>query len=248
LRIVIVDDQKRICTTIKSLIRIHYPKAEVIGEAYNAAAAYELIKAENPDVVLLDIKMPKESGFDLLKKLRPINFKLIFITAYHEYAVKAFRFAALDYLMKPIEPPELIEALHKAKQQIQLDELNTKVDHLISNFTQTDSSPKKIVIRAKNALKLIEINNIIRCEADDRYTTFFMNDGKHFVSSETLKTYDEMLSAIGFFRCHNSHLINKAHIVSFEKKDGGVLVMRDNSAVPVAVRKKEEMIRMLENL
>lgn len=248
MRIVIIDDQKRVCSTIKNLVKIHYPQAEVIGEAYNAPSAIELIKTEKPDVVLLDIKMPKEDGFDLLKKLKPLTFKLIFITAYEEYAVKAFKFAALDYLMKPVDPTQLIDALHKAQRQIQLDDLNTKVNHFINNMGEINLDPKKLLIKSKGSIQVIEIKEIIRCEADDRYTTFFLADGKTIVSSETLKVYDDMLSPIGFFRSHNSHLVNMSHIRSFENRNGGVLVMRDNSDVPVAVRKKEILLEMLQKI
>jgi two-component system LytT family response regulator len=248
MRVVIVDDQKKVCATIKSLIKIHYPAAQVIAEAYNAEEAIKVITQEKPDVVLLDIKMPKESGFDLLKKLKPVDFKLIFITAYEEYAVRAFKFAALDYLMKPIDPSELIDALHKAKQQIQLEDLNAKVEHFISNMGDLDREPKKIVIRSKESLQILNVGDIVRCESDDRYTTFFLSNRKSVMASETLKTYDEMLRYSGFFRAHNSHLVNLSHVRSYEKRNGGSLIMSDESVVPVSVRKKDALLKMLEKV
>jgi two-component system LytT family response regulator len=247
MRIVIVDDQKKVRTSIRGHIETHYPQATVIKEANDITSALEVIRNDAPDVVLLDIKMPEGSGFDLLKQLMPLKFKLIFITAYEEYAVQAFKFSALDFLLKPIDPTELVNALQKASFQLQQDELNSKLNNFIYNMTEASRDIKKLVIKSKEALRVVSINDIIRCEADDNYTRFFLKDGKTIIASETLKIYDDLLSSAGFFRSHHSHLINTEHIETFERNKG-VLIMSDKAEVPVSVRKKDHLLELLQNI
>ena len=247
MRILIVDDQKKARISIRALIEKHYLKVTDIYEAGDITSAIEIIKSENPDVVLLDIRMPGGSGFDLLRKLMPLTFKLIFITAYEEYAVQAFKFSALDYILKPLNTAELIAALVKADSQIRVDSLNTKLDNFINNMGAISKEAKKIVINARDSINVISINDIVRCEADDSYTNFYLLNGKTILAPETLKVYEEMLSPFGFYRSHHSHIINSAHINKFDKEKG-VLEMSDKSIVPVSVRKKDQLITVLQKI
>jgi two-component system LytT family response regulator len=247
MRILIVDDQRKARISIRALIEKHYPQATAISEAGDITSALELTKTEKPDVVLLDIKMPGGSGFDLLKQLMPLTFKLIFITAYEEYAVQAFKFSALDYILKPLNTSDLITALEKAHKEIGLDKLNTKLDNFINNMGAISKEIKKIVVNSKDSINVININDIIRCEAADSQTTFHLAHGKTLLSPETLKVYDEMLSPFGFYRSHHSHLINSAHIIKFDK-ERSVLEMSDTSSIPVSVRKKDQLLDVLQKI
>lgn len=247
MRILIVDDQKKARISIRALIEKHYALASSISEAGDIASAHELIKTEKPDVVLLDIKMPGGSGFELLKQLMPLTFKLIFITAYEEYAVQAFKFSALDYILKPLNTSDLITALEKANKEIGLDKLNTKLDNFINNMGAISKEIKKIVVNSKDSINVLSINDIIRCEAEDSQTTFFLTDGKTILSPETLKVYDEMLTPFGFYRSHHSHLINSSHIDRFDKEKSN-LIMSDKSNIPVSVRKKDQLISVLQKI
>lgn len=248
LNLVIVDDEKRVRTTIKNVLELHYPNANVVGEAEDIETAKEKIKETNPDVVLLDIKMPGGTGFDLLKQLMPLSFKVIFITAFDQFAIQAFKYSAIDYLLKPIIPEDLINALDKSVELINIQNETLKFENLIDNFSQLTKDSKKIVLNTQDKIHIVAINEIIRCEADANYTTFTLLNKKPVVISKPLKEYDEMLSPYGFFRCHNSHLVNLAMIDRLEKREGGVLIMKDNSEAMVSSRKYSELVAAISNL
>jgi len=247
LKVIIVDDEKRIRTSLVHLLGMYYPNASVVAEAGNIEEAATEIKKHNPDVVLLDIDMPGGSGLDLVKNLSPINFKLIFITAFNKYAVQAFKFSALDYLLKPVNPDELISALKKAEERIQAEELSLKFNTFMSNMASLTREAKKIVLKTQNTVHILNITEVIRCEADRNYTKFLLSNGKSMLVSGSLKEYDDMLSADGFFRAHHSHLVNLSFISRVEKQNSE-LVMKDNSIIPLATRKKDTLLELLEKL
>lgn len=201
----------------------------------------------NPDLVLLDINMPWGSGFDLLKKLDKLNFKIIFITAYEEFAINAFEFAAIDYLLKPIDPDALIKAINKAIYTIQA-ELSLKLNTLLSNISSGNDADKKLILRTSNNIHIIKVNSIIHLESDQNYTLFFINDGRKIVVSKTLRAYDDLLSKQGFFRVHKSHLINLKQVSRFEKANGGTVVMTNESRIPVASRKRESLLELFNRM
>jgi len=201
----------------------------------------------NPDLVLLDIKMNDGTGFDLLKKLDPVDFKVIFITAYNQYAIKAIKFSALDYLLKPIDPDELVEAVNKTEKLV-LKELHTQLNLLEDNLLNKDNSRKKIILKTLNKIHLVKIEDITYCESEGGYTTFYLTGGKKILVSNTLKFYDEMLNEYGFFRAHKSYLINLIHIDRFENTDGGTIVLNNEIKLPVASRKKDQLLEMLNKI
>lgn len=248
LKILIVDDEKRVRTTLKNIINTYYKDSEIIGEAQDVDDAYKLIDELKPEVVLLDIKMPKKSGFELLRAYNPLPFKVIFITAFNQFAIQAFKFSAIDYLLKPVIPEELVKALDRAKDQIINEELTNRVETLMINYNSKTVKKSKIVLNSLDKIHIIAIEDIIRCEADGNYTKFYLNDNKSILVSKQLKEYDEMLEGSGFFRPHHSHLINLDYIVRLDKKDGGFLIMKDNSEVPVSSRKYKEVIQKINNL
>ena len=190
--------------------------------------------------------MPDGTGFDLLRKFDSLNFKFVFITAYKEHAIKAFKFSALDYLLKPIDPDDLIETIDRVSKTINETGSNMKLEALLENISSQSNEPKKIVLRTSESIHIVKVTDIIRCESSSNYTYFFLKDGKKLLVSRTLKEYHEMLDSKSFFRPHQSHLININYIDRFEKADGGYLIMKDGSNVPVSFRKKDQLLKLFE--
>ena len=248
LRIIIVDDEKRIRSSLSNILQMYYPSATVVAEAEDVDSALEVIKLHKPDVVLLDIKMPGGSGFDLLKQLIPFSFKVIFITAFDEFAVQAFKFSALDYLLKPVNPDELVSALDRANEQLNSEQITLKLNAFISNMSGLTRETKKIVLNTQDTIHIINLVDIVRCEADRNYTRFVLANGKSILVSGSLKEYDDMLSPFGFCRSHHSHLVNLTYIDRFEKRDGGKLIMKDGSEALVASRRKDILLTALNKI
>ncbi len=248
LNIILVDDEKRVRNSLKSILEMYYPNACIVGEAEDINEGKALILALKPDVVLLDIKMPGGTGFDLLKQLMPLTFKVIFITAFDQFAIQAFKYSAIDYLLKPIIPEDLVKALDKSTEQLNASNESLKFDNLIDNFSQLTRDSKKIVLNTQDKIHIVGINEIIRCESDANYTTFTLLNKKPVIMSKPLKEYDEMLTPYGFFRSHHSHLVNLSMIDRLEKREGGVLIMKDNSEAMVSSRKYAELVVAIGNL
>jgi len=242
--IVVIDDEPRARETIINLLNLSPVELTVAGEADSVQSGYETINLTSPDLVLLDINLPDGSGFDLLKMFEQISFRVIFITAHNEYAIRAFKYSAVDYIMKPITAGELFRALEKAEAEISREETVIKLGALLKNLEKL----KKIVLKTAESIHILNVSEIIRCEADVNYTTFYLSNGKKLLVSKPLKEYDQLLAPAGFFRTHQSHLVNLDHMLRYEKTEGGYLVMDDNSTVPVSTRKKEELFRLFENM
>jgi len=242
--IAVIDDEPKARETIVNLLALSPLEVNVVGEAGDLKSAFALISGKSPDLVLLDIDLPDGTGFDLLKMFDHISFKVIFITAHHEHAIRAFKFSAIDYILKPIMAIDLFSALEKTKAEIDKEETVMKLSTLLSNLDKL----KKVVLKTAESIHIVNVSQIIRCEADVNYTNFFLEGGKKLLVSKPLKEFDELLSPAGFIRTHQSHLANLDHMLRYEKTDGGYLLMDDNSAVPVSVRKKEELFRLFENM
>jgi two-component system LytT family response regulator len=194
--------------------------------------------------VFLDIQMPDGTGFDLLKKFEKINFKVIFVTAHQEYAIEAFKYSALDYLLKPLSPSNLISAIKKVEESFNSEELNLKLKTLLSNITEPAKTKRKIVLKTMERIYSVDLNDVIRFESDGGYTKVYLLDGKRIMVSRTMKEFDDLLTDVGFLRVHNSHLINMNYLFCFEKTEGHI-VMKDDSIVPVSNRKKEQLLELL---
>jgi two-component system LytT family response regulator len=247
LRTIIIDDEVLMRQTLEKLVREHCRNIKLVAQAGSVASGVTTIKRHHPDLILLDIKMDDGSGFDLLKQLEPIDFKVIFITAYDEYAIKAIKFSALDYLLKPVEPEELVNAIDKAEKLI-LKELNTQLNVLEDNIQSSNISTRKIILKTFDAIHLVKVMDIIYCESYDNYTYFHFIDKDKVLVSNTLKDYEELLGEYGFFRVHKSYLINLAHIIRFEKAEGGNVVMTGGNIVSVSSRKRELLLEMLNRI
>lgn len=248
IKALIVDDEKNARESILHLCHLSFKEVEIIGQADGIATAKKAIADLSPDLVFLDIQLEDGTGFDLLEELEEINFQLIFITAFDEYAVRAFKFAAIDYLMKPINPQEFVSAVNQVILFQEKKDFKVKFDAYLSHIKESLNEHKKIVLKTAESIHLIKVYDIIRCEADKGYTEFFLRNGKKILVSKGLKDYDDLLSGSGFIRTHQSHLINLDYISSFEKSDGGYILMTDGSTVPVSSRKREYVFKIFEEL
>ncbi|MCD4730695.1 MAG: LytTR family DNA-binding domain-containing protein [Bacteroidales bacterium] len=247
LRTLIIDDEAHFRESLSNMLKLHCPNAKLVGKAEGVKSGVEAIMKYHPDLILLDIKMKDGTGFDLLKKTNNIDFKVIFITAYDQYAIKAFKFSALDYLLKPVESHDLKEAIDKA-DKISQKEVNIQLDTLANNLQTNDQTKKKIILKTFDNVYLLKVKEIIYVESDGRYSTFFLESGENVMVSNTLKHYQEMLIDFGFFRVHKSYLINLNHIHRFEKAEGGYVILTDDAKVPVASRKRDQLLEMFNRI
>jgi two-component system, LytTR family, response regulator len=239
---VIIDDEVNAAKSLESIIKMEFEDIQVVAMAHDVQRGIEKIRSEKPHLVFLDIEMPNANAFDLLKKFDKIDFEIVFVTAYNEYAIKAIKFSALDYLLKPVDIDELHEAIKKFKNKINISK-EEQINMLVQNYGQPQI--EKIAIPETDGVSFVTIKEIVRCESDGNYTRFFMQSGEKLISSKTLGDYEEMLSGQGFFRIHRSHLINTTHIVKFVKSEGGSVIMSDKSEVEISRRKKQEFLEQV---
>ncbi len=245
---IIIDDEKKSRETLIEILKLHCKKVSVVAQAEDIKSGIDAITRYEPDLVLLDVKMPDGTGFDLLQELGTIAFKVIFITGFEEYAIKAFKFSALDYIIKPIDPDELTAAINRVEKSYDNENLSGKLSTFLTNIDNITKEVKKIVLKTSENIYVINVQDIIRCESDRNYTRFYFNDGKKLLVSITLKEYDELLNGYGFYRVHQSHLVNLNYISHYEKGDGGSIIMKDGSSVAVSIRKKENLLSLLDRL
>jgi two-component system, LytTR family, response regulator len=248
IKAIIIDDERTSRETIKGLLKKNCPDVQVVGEADGFVSGLNKINSLQPDVIFLDIQMPDGSGFKLLEEIDEINFEVIFTTAYDQFAIKAIRYSALDYLLKPINPDELTHAVGKLAMKLKKGKDNTGVNFLLDTIKSPSAKIKRIVLSELDGLQIIEVDNIIRCEADGCYTKFFLIDKRVIIVSKILREYEEILSEFNFIRPHKSHLINLKYIKSLIKVDGPIIEMSDNSQIPVARRKKDQILDLLSHL
>lgn len=244
LRTVIIDDEALARDTIRNILGLSREEIKIVGEAADVTTAYQLICREKPELVLLDINLPDGTGFDLLKKFHKIFFSIIFITAHEEYAITAFKYSAVDYIMKPVHAGELLNGISRAVEAIHEEETGIRLRALLSNI----ESLKKLVLRTAESIHIVNVKDILRCESDVNYTLFFLANKEKLLVSKTLKEYAKLLEGNGFFRPHQSHLVNIAHILRFDKADGGTIVLDDGSEIPVSSRKKDSLLKLFDNL
>lgn len=243
IKAILVDDDVNLREGMKALLALYAPDINIIGEADSVASGVKIVTKLNPQVIFLDIQMHDGTGFDMLEKIADLNGKVtshvVFITAYEHYAIKAFRFSALDFLLKPVGPDELENVVEKIRNVLEKDNDYSHIDLLLENIRKKANNFQRIALSNSDGIHLIDISDIIRCESDNNYTKFYINDRKPILISKTLKEYDEMLNEYDFVRIHQSHLINMAYIKSYVKKDNGYVIMSDDSQLPVSQRKKD---------
>lgn len=243
IKAIIIDDETRSRQIIKEMLNKYCPEIEVISDVSSGEEAYPVITEQQPDLVFLDIEMPYEDGFDFLNRFDRIPFEVVFITAYNQYAIRAIRICALDYLLKPLSITDLKNAVERAKERILNKHSHGQHELLLQNLKRNrNTEHHKLAIPARDGLDFIDIKDIIVLEADGAYTNIRMTDKRKLLSSRNLKEYEEFLPEDFFFRAHHSFIINLHHVRNYHKGEGGYVVMTDNSNVDISKRKKKEFL------
>lgn len=247
-RALIIDDEKHCCENLEWQLNQYCPEIEVMAVCNSAEKGLLQIQQLQPQLIFLDIEMPGMTGFEMLKCLTEIKFDIIFTTAFDKYAIRAIKFSALDYLLKPIDKDELCEAVEKFQNRSQYDPLK-QLGALFTHFKKNnDLSFQKIALPTLHGYELIPINNIVYCESSSNYTDVHLSNGKHLLISRTLKDIEELLDIKPFFRVHNSYLVNLQYAVRYVKGEGGYLVLSNDATVPVSRSKKEELLKFITHL
>lgn len=242
IRSIIIDDEPESRAAVSNILTNYCEDVKILGEASDVASGIQLINEQQPDVVFLDIQMPDGSGFDLLESFNSISFHVVFITAFDQFAIKAIKFSAIDYILKPIDPEQLIEAVNKIKK---LSSLKMQSSEQISTLLSNKHKITRIALPTLNGYFFVKIREIIRCEADNNYTYFYMNEGGKFLVTRTLKEYELLLKEDSFVRVHQSHLINLNFVAQYIKGDGGTVIMDDGSEVEISRRKRELFLKRI---
>ncbi len=245
IRAVIIDDEQESRNAVLNILNNFCDNVIVVGEGDSVAQGVKIISEEKPDVIFLDIQMPDGTGFDLLEKTKGLKYKVIFVTAYDQFALKAIKFSALDYILKPVDPQQLIESVNRIKEPgYDVETITHKIQTLLRN----KNGFERITLPTFEGYRFINIKDIVRCEADNNYTNFFLNSGEKILVTKTLKEYDETLSGLDFVRVHQSHLVNIKFVDRYIKGDGGTIVMADGSEVDVSRRRKEEFLKKMTDV
>jgi two-component system LytT family response regulator len=245
MKAVIIDDEESIRRGLETMLRSVCPKISSIATASGVQSGLETIRHHTPDFVFLDMEMGDGTGVDLLRSLEHIPFQLVFITAFDRYAVDAFKYSAIDFLLKPVDPEDLARAVSRAEKQMDSQGLQQQVKILNERLQQMNDTDRRIVLRDHEAIHFVRVQDIVRCEADGPYTRFALSGAASLLISRSLGEYDEMLSPMGFIRCHHSHLVNASRVLRMDKQDGGMLVMDNQDLVPVSHRRRELVLRQL---
>jgi len=245
IRTIIIDDEESVRSTTRSILSELRKDVIVVGEASDVVSGIGLIESVSFDLLLLDIQLPDGTGFDILEKLSKIDFKIVFITAYEEYALKAFKFSAVDYILKPVSAIDLVDSIDKVTHLLQA-EYSLRLNTLINNNNVSNKREKRLVLKSIDKVQVVRIDEIHRCESDRSYCHFHLADRTKITASKPLKEFGELLEEIDFFRIHKSHMVNLAHVKRFERAEGGYVIMPDDSRVPVSFRKRDELITALE--
>lgn len=245
IRAVLIDDEPNNLDNLAHLLREYCPALHIVGTATNASDGKALILQTDPDMVFLDIQMPGQSGFDLLRDLQTFDFELIFVTAFDQYAIQAIRFAAVDYLLKPVSPEELRQAVERATRNTRHKRRNLQLDNLLQ-LLQQPREAHRIALASLEETRFVRPADILRCESDNNYSIFYLVSREKLTVSRPIYEFEELLQPYGFVRCHQSHLINPQYVKSWIKKDGGYLLFDDGSRAPVSRAKKEDVMRVLQ--
>jgi len=247
IKAVIVDDEKKGRETLASLLSKHCEQVLLVGQAGNAVDGFNVISAQNPDLIFLDVEMPGGTGFDMLEMFDAVNFDVVFTTAYGHYAIQAFRYSAFDFLLKPVEVDQLIDVCNRVGAKRGQPKMNTQILTLLENLNKEQPN-RKMVIPDLNGLTVVDVEDITRFESDSSYTTVHMRDGAKYVQSKHLKEIENMMTDTHFIRVHRSHIINMNHVKRYVKGEGGYVIMRDGTEVEISRRRKNDLMQWLNKL
>jgi len=246
MRSIIIDDEPGNIETLEDLLKNNCRNIEVIGSALNAGEALILINQLRPDLIFLDIQMPGQTGFDLLRQFTRYDFEIIFVTAYDQYGIQAIKFSAIDYLLKPVKIEEVKSAVEKVQKKMDQKKDNLLLANLLDYLKDKENKDKhKLALPTSRETIFVSPDKIVRCESSNSYTVFFFDDRKKLTVSRPIYEYEELLKDYGFIRCHQSHLVNLGHVTSWRKEDGGHLLLDDGSTIPVSRSKRDIIFEKL---
>ncbi len=240
----IIEDMPQAVAVLEADLATYCPEVQVIGIAHSVVSGAKLLRQQKPDLIFLDILLGDGTGFDLLEIFPGLEARIIFVTASDEFALRAFRYAAVDYLLKPIEPEQLQSAVRRAQQQ--LTGTRESLSVLQEAIARPDVLPTRISLHTQERILVVEVDQIVRCEADDNNTRFMLASGEKVFVTRTLKHFEQLLEGQGFVRVHQSHLVNFRYVRGLEKKEGGYLLLKNGEMVPVSIRKKAEVMGLLQ--
>lgn len=247
IKTIIIEDEQKSREVLKLMLKKHSDVIEIIDECNTPDKGIESIQKKTPDLVFLDIEMPRMNGFEMLKKLGTINFAIIFTTAYNKYAINAIKLSAIDYLLKPIDAEELEIAIKKCQENIEQKSSNNKMEVLLKNLNQHHALDKTLTLASVDGIRFIKMKDIIRLEANGRYTKFYLVNKEVILASRTLGDFEETLSSNEFFRIHEAHIINLSYIDRFHKGNSFVL-LTDKTELPLARRRKEDFLNLIPKI
>jgi two-component system, LytTR family, response regulator len=247
IKAVIIDDEPGLREMNQSMLLQNFNQVEVVGACGTVAEGVEMIQNLQPQLVLLDIQLADGTAFQLLQNVKDQKFSLIFITAHNEFALKAFKFSAIDYILKPVNEHEFCAAVERALATINSSLLGKQVDTFFEYYERKNQN-RKIVLKTAEAINVIEVADIVYCRSDNSYTTFYLNNHEKILVSKGMKEYEELLTEYGFFRPHHSFLVNLRFVSRMDKSDGGFLILKDHTEIPVSTRRKAKLIQVLENI
>lgn len=248
IRAIIIDDELDGRQAIQMAIEKYCPEVEIRQICESPEQGLEAIRKIMPDLVFLDVQMPAISGFDLLQQLAPVTFEVIFVTAYDQYAIKAIKFSALDYLLKPIDVTDLTHAVEKVKERIHQTGGIHRYQSVLNNIHYQNGAIDKIAVPSADGIEFYAINDIIYCKSKGSYTTLYMKNNRKQLVSRNLKDFEDMLTGSGFCRVHHSYLINMKHIQKYCKGEGGYVILSDGYHVDISRRRKDEFLKILDRV
>ncbi len=244
MKALVIDDESKARHALMALAQNLFDDLEWAGEADGVESGLRMVRQTQPDLIFLDVQMQDGTGFDLLSRIDRAKQQVIFVSAYDHFALQALKFSAVDYLVKPVEKQELQRAVQKVREQKSLNEVRQKLDMLLQNRYRLD----KIALPSVNGIEFVRITDIVRCEADDNYTTFYLQNGEKILVSKTLKYFEELLTAKNFFRIHKASLINLGYLKKYVKGEGGTVILDDGTQLPVSRRRKEGLLETLKSM
>ncbi|MCD6347531.1 MAG: response regulator transcription factor [Bacteroidales bacterium] len=247
IKTVIIDDNPEIRDLHRLLLQRYFPDIKVEGVAGAVETGVKLIKSANPQLVFLDIELKDGTGFQILQQIKPYDFALIFITAFNDFAIQAIKFSALDYILKPVNEFEFKQAVERALSSLESQKTNQQITNFFEHYMH-HTQAKRIVLKTAQDIHLVDIADIAYCQSDNTYTSFYLVSGQRIVVSTPLKNYDDLLGDYQFFRPHQSFIVNLNQVARIDKSDGGFMVLKDGTEIPVSQRRKAGLMQILSRL
>ncbi len=245
MNVIIIDDELESRKILEQILTEYCEDVKIVGIGANVEEGIKLIHKNQPDLVFLDVEMPDGTGFDLLKKFNEITFEVIFATGFDKYALNAIKFNCLDFILKPIDIDDVIQAVEKAKKKHSENQFKLRINNLLFNLNQNKNSKNKIVIPTQDGFEFLLVEQIIRLESEDGYTWIYLNNQTKLLTSKYLKEFENILEEYSFFRIHRTQIINMNHIKKYYKTEGGFVVMNDDSKAYISRRKKDDFLKLL---